>query len=82
MKRLNMEGVRAGGAGYKALKVIKGEVGSLIFIDAKTSKWDSCAGEAIVRAMGGFSIKPSLTEINYVVEESYDNKEGFILTLN
>jgi hypothetical protein len=36
--------VRAGGAGYKCLKVINKEVGSLMFIDAKTSKWDTCAG--------------------------------------
>lgn len=57
---MHFEVVIAGGAGYKCLKVIKKEVGSLIFIDAKTSKWDTCAGEAIIRSMGGFSINPNL----------------------
>ena len=44
VKYLGLSVMRAGGAGYKCLKVINREVGSLIFIDAKTSKWDTCAG--------------------------------------
>ena len=44
VKNLGLSVMRAGGAGYKCLKVINREVGSLIFIDAKTSKWDTCAG--------------------------------------
>ena len=60
-----------GGAGYKCLQVIKQEVGSLFFIDAKTSKWDSCAGEAIIKAMGGYTIKPNLSQINYILDEPY-----------
>lgn len=76
--------MRAGGAGFKCLKVIKNEndVESLLFIDAKTSKWDSCAGEAIIRAMGGYSIKPSLSDIDYRIDLPYENKEGFLFTLN
>ena len=58
---LGLKLVRAGGAGYKCVKLINKEVGSIIFIDAKTSKWDTCAGEAIVRAMGGFSICQTLS---------------------
>lgn len=67
MNELNLESVRAGGAGFKCLKVIKNEneVDSVLFVDAKTSKWDSCAGEAIIKAMGGYSIKPCLTDIDY-----------------
>jgi hypothetical protein len=44
VKNLGLSVVRAGGAGYKCLKLINREVGSIIFIDAKTSKWDTCAG--------------------------------------
>lgn len=34
-----------------------------MFIDAKTSKWDTCAGEAIILAMGGFTSKQNLDTI-------------------
>lgn len=37
-------------------------------VDLKTSKWDSCAGEAIIRSMGGHTIKPNLSQINYIVD--------------
>jgi 3'-phosphoadenosine 5'-phosphosulfate (PAPS) 3'-phosphatase len=40
-----------------------------MFIDVETSKWDSCAGEAIIRGMGGRTIKPNLESINYDPEE-------------
>jgi 3'-phosphoadenosine 5'-phosphosulfate (PAPS) 3'-phosphatase len=53
-----------------------------MFIDAKTSKWDSCAGEAIIKAMGGFSIKPNMEAIIYDPNEGYANNEGFIASLS
>lgn len=62
---MGLKVVRAGGAGYKCLKVINKEVGSLMFIDAKTSKWDTCAGEAIIRSMGGFTATQNLEQIEY-----------------
>jgi 3'-phosphoadenosine 5'-phosphosulfate (PAPS) 3'-phosphatase len=31
----------------------------------KTSKWDTCAGEAIVKGMGGHVMKPNLSDIDY-----------------
>jgi 3'-phosphoadenosine 5'-phosphosulfate (PAPS) 3'-phosphatase len=65
IKYLQLKILRAGGAGFKILKLIKNEVDSVLFIDMKTSKWDSCAGEAIIKAMGGQSIKPNLSEISY-----------------
>lgn len=63
VKKLGLGVVRAGGAGYKCLKIINREVGSLIFIDAKTSKWDTCAGEAIIKAMGGFTVSQTSRQI-------------------
>ena len=44
MEELQLESVRCGGAGYKCLKVIKGEVDTVFLMNLKTSKWDTCAG--------------------------------------
>jgi 3'-phosphoadenosine 5'-phosphosulfate (PAPS) 3'-phosphatase len=65
INNLGLNVVPAGGAGYKCLKLINREVGSLIFLDAKTSKWDTCAGEAIIRAMGGYTISQNSSQISY-----------------
>jgi 3'-phosphoadenosine 5'-phosphosulfate (PAPS) 3'-phosphatase len=73
--------VRAGGAGYKCLKLINKEVGSLMFIDAKTSKWDTCAGEAIIRAMGGFTATQNSRHIEYLSDESFENSSVLIFSL-
>ena len=63
LEKMQCERVRSSGAGFKALKVIRREVDSLVFVDASTCKWDSCAAEAIVRAMGGYATKPTLKSI-------------------
>lgn len=57
---MNLERVPTGGAGNKIVMMIKKQVGNMMFVDSKTSKWDSCAGEAIIKSMGGYSIKPNL----------------------
>ena len=41
---LSLQPVKCGGAGYKCLKVIKGEADSVFLMNLRTSKWDSCAG--------------------------------------
>lgn len=71
VNKLGLSIVRAGGAGYKCLKLINREVGSLIFIDAKTSKWDTCAGEAIIIAMGGFTTSQNSSQIQYLMDKSH-----------
>lgn len=73
MEKVKMQKHEIGGAGSKFIKLIKKEVGTLMFIDSRTSKWDSCAGEAIIKAMGGFSIKPNMEEIIYDPNEEYIN---------
>jgi 3'-phosphoadenosine 5'-phosphosulfate (PAPS) 3'-phosphatase len=39
--------------------VIHGKVDILAYISSYTSKWDSCAGEAIVKALGGYFVTPT-----------------------
>jgi len=55
-----------GGAGYKCIKVIKRKVSTYLLLDGKTSKWDTCAGEAIITGMGGYVLKPNLEKISYL----------------
>lgn len=70
---MRLKTVKYSGAGYKCIKVIKQKVGSYLLVDAKTSKWDTCAGEAIIVGMGGFVLKPTLESINYIRDESTTN---------
>ena len=37
----------------------------MAYVGSATSKWDSCAGEAIVKAMGGKFTTPSGKNIGY-----------------
>lgn len=44
---------RRGGCGRKANLVIDGTVDAMIYLRSGNCKWDSCAGDAIIQAMGG-----------------------------
>ena len=45
--------LRQGGAGNKVLRVIEGDAHAYVFASPGTKKWDTCAPEAILVAMGG-----------------------------
>eukprot|EP00466_Bigelowiella_natans_P006449 jgi/Bigna1/135157/aug1.28_g9865 len=45
--------VNAGGAGYKILKLLDGTADAYVFPRPGMYLWDTCAGEALLRAMGG-----------------------------
>ncbi|XP_069116858.1 3'(2'),5'-bisphosphate nucleotidase 1-like isoform X2 [Argopecten irradians] len=47
------EVVRVGGAGHKVLLLIEGKVHAYIFATKGCKKWDTCAPEAILHAVGG-----------------------------
>jgi len=44
--------MRVGGAGNKALMLVEGR-GSCYILDRGTSRWDTCAAEAVLRASAG-----------------------------
>ncbi len=55
----------------------------LAYIASYTSKWDSCAGESIVLAMGGYFLTQKKESLEYDPDaEHYDNLEGQIVTMN
>lgn len=79
MKELNLDKVICGGSGNKLRKLIVQEVDFVMFLESPTSTWDSCAGEAIIKGMGGHFFKPDLTNIEYNCDNTSQlNPEGFI----
>jgi hypothetical protein len=52
MNELSLPSIAVGGAGNKALMLVEGK-GSCYILDRGTSRWDTCASEAILRAYGG-----------------------------
>ncbi len=65
------------------MMVINGEADLLVYLSSHTSKWDTCAGEAIVKAMGGYFMAPDKEQIFYDPNaESYKNPSGQICTMN
>ena len=69
----------AGGAGYKAVLVERGQADLLTYCSPYTKKWASCAGQAIIRSLGGYFISGKGEEIFYDPKaKSYLNQDGII----
>ena len=66
------EVIRVGGAGHKVMLLIEGLAHAYVFPSPGTKKWDTCAPEAILHAMGG-----KLTDI-YGRFYEYDKSVGKI----
>lgn len=63
--------------------VIQGSVDAMVYIKTGNCRWDSCAGEAIVKAMGGVFTNQHGQQIDYESKaESYKNNEGNICTFD
>lgn len=45
--------IRVGGAGFKILLLLEGKAHSYIYVREGCKRWDTCAPEAILRAVGG-----------------------------
>lgn len=70
----------AGGAGYKTLEVIKGTQDVYVHTTL-IKKWDICAGDAILRQIGGKQTDLRGSEINYSHELDPKNEHGLIATM-
>jgi len=65
VNHFNSKNVLTGGCGRKIVLLVKGEVDMMAYVGSATSKWDSCAGESIVKAMGGYFTTPHGNQISY-----------------
>ena len=55
----------------------------MAYCESWTHKWDSCAGDAIIRAMGGRFTSPFGNNINYFADSTNTyNKQGMLATLD
>ncbi|GFN79078.1 inositol monophosphatase 3-like [Plakobranchus ocellatus] len=73
--------IGAGGAGYKVLEVVKGSVNAYTHVTA-IKKWDICAGNAILNALGGKMTTLDGDFINYSPNLDPKNERGLLATVN
>ena len=82
IKEINGQMVKMGGAGNKLMQVVKGDCDCYFYDRTGTKKWDTCAGEALLMALGGI-----LTGVNgglyqYVKGGEMPNKEGILAMMD
>ncbi|KAK7906634.1 hypothetical protein WMY93_015246 [Mugilogobius chulae] len=75
------EVVRVGGAGNKIIQLIEGRASAYVFASPGCKKWDTCAPEAILHAVGG-----KLTDVHgkpycYDADVKHMNSAGVLATL-
>lgn len=65
------------------MMVANGEVDAMCYCESWTHKWDSCAGDALIKAMGGRFTTPYGNNIKYD-EHSKEthNKQGMVTALD
>ena len=83
MENLTKNILKVGGSGKKISMVLYGEVDSMIYLGARTSMWDVCAGDALIRAAGGNFTTTDGKELVYDhTEKSYLNRGGVVCAMS
>ena len=60
-----------------------GDVDAMIYCQSWTHKWDSCAGDAIIKAMNGYFTTPWGNNITYIPDKNNThNKQGMVAALD
>ncbi|GFQ74912.1 inositol monophosphatase 3 [Trichonephila clavata] len=72
--------VSAGGAGYKALQVVQGKADAYIHVTL-IKKWDICAGNALLHAVGGKMTAMDGSYIDYGNPHEPKNEKGLLATV-
>jgi len=73
--------LRVGGAGNKVLQLIDGKAHAYVFASKGCKKWDTCAPEAILTAMGGTLTDIHGDTIKYHFDVKHPNFGGVLATL-
>ncbi|EEB18568.1 bisphosphate nucleotidase, putative [Pediculus humanus corporis] len=72
--------IKAGGAGYKSLEVCSKNVTAYVHTSV-IKKWDICAGNAIIKALGGKMTTLKNEDINYKDIKNTVNSDGILATI-
>jgi 3'-phosphoadenosine 5'-phosphosulfate (PAPS) 3'-phosphatase len=73
-----VETLRVGGAGNKLAALMANEGDVYLYPREGTSRWDSCAGDAILRAMGGACLTVDGDFVDYAPDCHPKNSRGII----
>ena len=74
--------LKAGGAGYKVILLLEGIADAYVFATAGCKRWDTCACEALLEAVGGTLTDVCGEHIKYDGQaQSFVNKTGVLASL-
>ncbi|XP_034192646.1 3'(2'),5'-bisphosphate nucleotidase 1 [Osmia lignaria lignaria] len=74
------EVVRVGGAGYKVILLMEGKAHAYVFASKGCKRWDTCAPEAVLHAIGGTLTDFYGDRYSYNAETPYPNVKGVLAT--
>ncbi|XP_063350944.1 3'(2'),5'-bisphosphate nucleotidase 1 isoform X1 [Pelmatolapia mariae] len=75
------EVVRVGGAGNKIIQLVEGKASAYVFASPGCKKWDTCAPEAILHAVGGKLTDMHGNAYRYDASVKHMNSAGVLATL-
>ncbi|XP_053986099.1 3'(2'),5'-bisphosphate nucleotidase 1 [Hylaeus volcanicus] len=74
------EVLRVGGAGYKVILLMEGKAHAYVFASKGCKRWDTCAPEAVLHAVGGTLTDLYGEHYSYDAGTSYPNLRGVLAT--
>ncbi|CAK9822619.1 3'(2'),5'-bisphosphate nucleotidase 1 [Anthophora retusa] len=74
------EVLRVGGAGYKVILLMEGKAHAYVFASKGCKRWDTCAPEAILHAVGGTLTDFYGKHYSYHSGTTYPNEKGVLAT--
>ncbi|KAK5852756.1 hypothetical protein PBY51_006599 [Eleginops maclovinus] len=75
------EVIRVGGAGNKIIQLVEGKASAYVFASPGCKKWDTCAPEALLHAVGGKLTDMYGNAYCYNANVKHMNSAGVLATL-
>ncbi|XP_018574800.1 3'(2'),5'-bisphosphate nucleotidase 1 isoform X2 [Anoplophora glabripennis] len=72
--------LRVGGAGHKVLLLLEGRAHAYVFASKGCKKWDTCAPEAVLEALGGTLTDIHGNHYSYAKDVQYPDAQGIFAT--